>query len=95
MFALVKPFLIAVSIIGFLLFAIGVIKFEKSDYACFSGKSMRFADKTKIVDVGSLQVYAYPLISDCPEDERYDPATVYKCGHQTFCQKDKSESEQN
>jgi hypothetical protein len=92
MFALVKPFLIAVSIIVFLLFAMGMIKIEKSDYACFHGKHLRFDKKLKVMDVGALQLYAYPLIMDCPEDERYDPATVYKCGYQTYCQRDSNET---
>lgn len=91
MFALVKPFLIACSIIIFLLFAIGMIRIEKSDYGCFKGKKLRFDDKVTVIDVGSFKLYAYPLVSDCPEEDRYNPETVYKCGYQTFCQRDGSD----
>jgi hypothetical protein len=97
MFSIVKPFLISVTIITFLLFAIGSIQFKKSDYACFNGKKIHFGNKVKLVDVGSMQLYGFPLISDCPKDERYDPKTIYECGYQTFCQKDPNEAtaEQN
>jgi len=86
MFALVKPFLIAVAIIVFLLFVIGVFKFEKPSYSCFHGKKLRFAEKTTVMDIGSFKVYAYPLVSDCPEEDRFNPDTVIKCGYQTFCE---------
>jgi hypothetical protein len=87
MFQLVKPFLIAVGVITFLLFAIGMIKFEKPAYACFNGKHIRFDKKVMMVNVGSLQIYGYPLVSDCPDDERYDPALIYECGFRKYCQK--------
>ena len=94
MFALVKPFLIAVAIIIGLLLLIGVIRFEKPDYGCFRGKEFRFGEKVNLVDIGSFKVYGYPLIFDCPQDDRYDPKTVYPCGVQTFCQRDSDETEE-
>ena len=87
MFALVKPFLVAVTIIIILLFLIGIIRIEKPEFGCLRGKSLRFADRVRILDVGSLKVYAYPLIYDCPSEDQYNPDTVYKCGSQTYCQK--------
>lgn len=87
MFQLIKPFLVAVAVIAFLLFAIGMIKIEKPAYACFSGKHLRFAGRVKMVDVGSLQIYGYPLVSDCPETDRYNPATIFECGHEIYCQR--------
>lgn len=93
MFALVKPFLIAVAIIVFLLFAIGMIKIERPTYGCFKGKDLRFGEKVSLVDIGSFKLYAYPLITDCPEEDRYNPDTVYKCGYQQYCQRNTNESE--
>ena len=94
MFALVKPFLIAVGVIIFLFFAIGVIKIEKPEYGCLTGKKLRFAEKTEVISVGSFRMYAYPIVADCPEDDRYDPQTVYKCGTAQYCQKDKDEQQE-
>lgn len=94
MFALVKPFLLAVTIIIFLLYALGLIAFKKPTYACFNGKKYHFAKKTILADFGHVQLYSYPLMADCATDERYDPKTVFKCGEQTYCQRDSNEAEQ-
>lgn len=87
MFALVKPFLIAVAIIFVMFFLVGIIKIKKPDYSCLHAKKLRFAERTEILNVGLIHVYAFPLVADCPEGERYNPANVYKCGDM-ICQKD-------
>jgi hypothetical protein len=70
-----------------------MIRIEKPEYGCLTGKKLRFADRVSVIDVGSFRVYAYPLVADCPEEDRYDPETVYKCGYQTFCQRDKEDGQ--
>ena len=87
MFALIKPFILALAVIVLLLFLIGVIRIEKNNYACFNGRHLRFSEKTKLLDIGSLKIYSYPLIYDCPIDEQYDPASIYLCEYKTYCQK--------
>lgn len=85
MFALVKPLLIALAVIGVLLYVLGVISYDKPDYACFRGRSLRFDERVEVARIGSLALNTYPLRHDCPEDERYDPAEYERCGFQTFC----------
>jgi len=93
MFSIVKPFLIACAIIIILLFLIGIIRIERADYGCFRGKTLRFDERVKLLDVGSFKMYGYPLMYDCPEEDQYNPDTVYKCSDNTYCQKDSDETE--
>lgn len=88
MFAIVRPFLGAIGIIILLLFIIGVFRIEKPTYGCFHGRTLHFTERVEVLSIGVFHVYAYPLISDCPADEQYDPETVYNCGYNTFCQRD-------
>lgn len=94
MFAIVKPFLLAVGIIFVLLFALGVIQIKKTKYGCFHGKKLEWGDKVEIINLGSLHIYSFPLSYDCPEDERFDPDNVYKCGVQAYCQGSENASQE-
>jgi hypothetical protein len=81
MFALLRPLLIAVAIIIFLSYALGIIKYEKPSYGCYHGRKLGFTDKTKVLEFGNFNVYAYPLIADCPEDDRFNPDQMTNCGY--------------
>lgn len=93
MFSIVKPFLIAVAIIGVLLYALGVVRFEPAKHGCFHGKSLKFGDRIELANLGSIHVYGFPVSYDCPKDEQFNPDLVYPCGYQTFCQKDADEAQ--
>lgn len=94
MFSIVKPFLIAVVIIIIMFFLIGAIRIEKPEYGCFRGKEFRFDERVKLVDVGSFKVYGFPLVLDCPEEDRFDPDTVIPCGANMFCQEDNGQEDE-
>lgn len=94
MFAIVKPFLIAVAIIGVLLYALGVVRFEPAKHGCFHGKKLTWGDKVELANLGSLHIYGFPVSYDCPKDEQFDPEKIYECGYQTYCQKSDYETEE-
>ena len=89
--SLLKPLLSLLAIILILLYLIGVIRFERPTYSCFEGRSLRFGERVELINVGALRVYGFPLVSDCPEDRRFDANTIYECGDNIYCQKPNKE----
>jgi hypothetical protein len=87
MFAIIRPLLIALLLIVGLSYALGIIKYEKPAYGCYHGRKLGFGDKTKVFQLGNINFYTYPLLADCPKDDRYDPDNIYSCGLDEFCQK--------
>lgn len=78
----IKSFLIVLAALVFVLFAIGIIKYEKRGYGCYpeSSDMYEWKDKVEVLNVGALHFYVQPLIKDCPEDYRYDPSRAIDCG---------------
>lgn len=70
-----KSLLIALGVILALLLIVGVIAWQKPTYGCYPDTSSKFEWKEKVLlfQWGSLKIYGYPLIKDCPEENRYDP----------------------
>lgn len=60
---------------------IGIWTWEQPDYECYPSSSevTEFRDKVEIVSYGKLHVYAYPLVKDCPSDNRYNANDVVPC----------------
>lgn len=71
-----KAFLLAVGIIIALLLITGIIVWKQPEYGCYPDNTSKFEwkEKVEIFKFGSFRVYAYPLIKDCPVENRYDPA---------------------
>jgi hypothetical protein len=70
-----KSLLLALGIIALLLVIVGVISWQKPTYGCYPDTSNKFEWKEKVLlfQWGSFKVYGYPLIKDCPQENRYDP----------------------
>jgi hypothetical protein len=66
----------------------GVLTYEKRGYGCYPDTEDRYrwGEKVRVLNVGSLNVYATPLIKDCPEESRYDPSRALDCG--AYCTKE-------
>lgn len=75
-----RSLVIALVVIIVLVMTIGVVKWEKPTYGCYPDTSSRFEwkEKVEIFRWGSLHVYAYPLIKDCPVENRYEPEKAIK-----------------
>lgn len=71
--------LFSIGIIIILLFATGVIRYEKTTYQCIDGRKLSFEPKVQLLNIGAFKIYGYPVKYDCATDEQYDPADLYKC----------------
>lgn len=76
-----RSLIIVLSALIIVLFAVGVLQYKKDDYGCYPSDSLKFrwGEKIEVFKAGSFHVYTYPLIRDCPEEDRYDPATIKDC----------------
>lgn len=77
-----KSLLIALGVIVALLIVLGVMAWQKPDYSCYPDTSSQFEWKEKVLlfQWGSFRVYGYPLIKDCPQENRYDPQKAIDIG---------------
>lgn len=68
-----RSLLIALGIIGFLLIVLGVLSYHKPEYGCFpdTTSKLEWKDKVVLFQWGGFRVYGYPLVKDCPEENRY------------------------
>lgn len=61
-----------------LLFAVGIVRFEKQDFECLGRWQYKFGEKVEVVRIRWFVVNAYPLRRECPADLQYDPEDLQR-----------------
>jgi hypothetical protein len=52
---------------------LGLWEWKAREYVCLNNESWQLGKKVQTFNWGSLHLYLYPIVRDCPEFDREDP----------------------